>query len=96
MSLNEKFGHVGANLRKVNIHDAPDTTLLQNLIADLSISTTAAQCDVAWGSGNDMYTLSLNHSRQSARGSWKLYHARLCLLTFSGLMILMIYLRYIN
>ena len=42
MSLNEKFGHVGANLRKVNIHDAPDTTLLQNLIADLSISTTAA------------------------------------------------------
>jgi len=77
MSLNEKFGRGGgSNIRKVNINDAPDIGMLQKLLSDLSTSTTGSQCDVSWQSENNVYTLSLIHSRQTARAGWKLYRGK--------------------
>ncbi len=74
MSLNEKFGRRGSNLRKVSINSAPDVVLLRRLLNDLSDATTAAQCEISWQVAEDFYALTLDHSRLSARAEWKLYH----------------------
>src|SRR5262249_14828944 len=76
MSLKEKFGQDGSNIRKVNILEPPDISMLQRLLSDLSIATTTAQCDVSWQFEGITYTLALRHSRQTARASWKLYRGQ--------------------
>lgn len=76
MSLNEKFGRTGSNIRKVQMPDAPDAKTLQKLLSDLSTSASGAQCNVAWQSGNSGFILNLTHSRQSARATWKLFRGR--------------------
>ncbi len=76
MSLNEKFGRGGGDVRKLNIPDTPDTHMLQKLLSDLSTATTLAKCDISWQSGENSFTLTLNHSRQAARAGWKLYKGK--------------------
>ncbi len=76
MSLNEKFGRGSSKIRKVNVHHEPEIEFLRTLLGELSNSTTESQCDVSWPDGHNVYTLTLNHSRQSARASWKLYSGR--------------------
>src|ERR1700722_9358742 len=72
MSLNERFGRNSSGVRTVNIPDKPDVQMLQKLLGELSMATMGTQCDVSWQSGDDTYTLSLNHSRQTTRANWKL------------------------
>jgi GGDEF domain-containing protein len=76
MSLNEKFGRSRGNVRKVKLQELPDLQLLQRLLSDLSTSTLGAECDVAWQSEGNFYTLNLVHSRQAVRASWKLYRGQ--------------------
>jgi len=74
MSLNEKFGRGGSSLHKVSVNTAPDVVLLRRLLNDLSDATTASQCEISWQVADDFYSLTLDHSRLSARAEWKLYH----------------------
>lgn len=73
MTLKDKFGRGGTNIRKVSIHDAPDINMLQRLLSDLSVAAPGTECDISWQTGNGVYTLTLSHSRQSARAVWKFH-----------------------